>query len=120
MPDAESSGRTEREELVGFFDADGKWVTMAEAEQKLGDRLDTDVRTAVEELADIDIMNVRRNPAGEIVTAQLSQFAVDLYELPKDADVDQRVAVYVEHNQEPPEELREEYLEKLRRKRDAR
>lgn len=106
---------TESEGLTGFFDSEGKWMTMAEAEQALGDQLDTDVREAVDELAEIGILRVRRNEDGDPVTAQLSQFAVDLYGLPEDATVDERAAVYVEHRREPPEELREEYVRKLKR-----
>jgi len=104
------------EEMVGFFDGEGKWVTVAEVEEGLGDRLDVPAREAIEELAAIDILRVRRDDDGEVVTAQLSPFAVDLYELPEDTSIEDRAAVYVKHGKTPPEEIREEYIRQLQRK----
>lgn len=100
--------------LLGFFDADGKWITVAALEEELGDELDHPVRESLESLAEIGHMNVRRNENGEIVTAQLSEFAVDLYELPEDADIGRVLGVYVEHGKEPPEELREKYVSEFK------
>lgn len=103
----------DREDVLGFFDSEGRWVTASEFEQAVGDDLDHPVRELWNELEEIDMLNVRRNDAGEPVTAQLSQFAVDIFELPEDARVDEHVAVYVDHGKEPPEELREEYFARL-------
>lgn len=107
MTDADQGG------ALGFFDSEGKWVTAAEFEEEMGDEIDTPVRELWEELEEIDMLRVRRNDAGEPVTAQLSQFAVDLFELPEDARVDEEIAVFVEHGKEPPEEMREEYFQRL-------
>lgn len=97
------------EEMVGFFDGEGKWVTVAEVEEALGDRLDVPAREAIEELAAIDILRVQRDDDGEVVTAQLSPFAVDLYELPEDASDEERAAVYADHDKTPPPDLCEAY-----------
>jgi len=75
------------EDTIGFFDADGSWVTRQEWEQKFGHKLDHPVPEVWDDLADIDMLRVRRGEDGTPVTAQLTQFAVDLYELPEDADV---------------------------------
>jgi len=99
--------------MLGFIDERGKWVTVAEIQQELGDELEYPVRESLEGLVDVDLLNVRRNDDGEIVTVQLSQFAVDLYELPEDADVGRVVGVYKEHDQAVPEELKDEYWEQF-------
>ncbi|QLH82433.1 hypothetical protein [Halosimplex pelagicum] len=104
---------TECDGMLGFFDERGKWITVSEVEQELGDELDHPVRESLEGLADIDFLNVRRNDDGEIVTAQLSEFAADLYELPEDADVGRYVGVFQEHGKEIPEDLKDEYWEKF-------
>jgi len=102
------------EDTIGFFDADGSWVTRQEWEQKFGHKLDHPVPEVWGDLADIDMLRVRRGEDGTPVTAQLTQFAVDLYELPEDADVGRVVGVYQKHGKEPPEDLREEYIDQLR------
>lgn len=98
-----------------IFDSDGKaWhASRRELEEAMGDEIDEPVREHWEALEEIGMLNVRRNDAGEPVTAQLSQFAVDLFELPEDARIDEHVAVYIDHGKEPPEELREEYFDPL-------
>lgn len=100
-------------DLIGFFDEHGKWATVAGMERKLGDEFETPIRELLESLADIDMMRVRRNDDGEIVTAQLSEFARDLYELPEDADIGRVVGVYKQHGHEIPEELKDEYWEQF-------
>lgn len=102
-----------QESLSGFTDSNGSWVTATEFEEKCGDELDAPVREVWDALAEKDVLRVRRNDDGEPVTAQLTQFAVDLFELPEDARIDEQVAVYVDHGKEPPEELREAYLERV-------
>lgn len=116
---AMSEDGVERDGVLGFIDSQGKWVTATEFEREYGDELDHSVRHCWERLADIGLLNVRRNDDGDPVTAQLSGFAVDLYELPEDASVDEHVAVYVDHGVEPPEDLREEYLEQLEERASA-
>lgn len=107
---------TNRSGMLGFFDERGKWATLTELEEEFGDELDTPVREALEELVKIDFLNVRRDDGGEIVTAQLSEFAADLYRLPEDADVGRVVGVYQEHEKELPEDLKDEYWEKFQQR----
>lgn len=102
--------------MLGFFDERGKWITVTELEDEFGDELDGSVREALEGLVEIDFLNVRRNDAGDIVTAQLSEFAADLYSVPEDADVGRVVGVYQEHGKEPPEGLKDEYWEKFQQR----
>jgi len=108
-----SSDDAGRDGMIGFFNERGKWATVAEIEAEFGDKIDTPAPDALEELNDIDFLNVRRNDDGDIVTAQLSEFAADLYRLPEDADVGRVVGVYQEHDQEIPEELKDEYWSKF-------
>jgi hypothetical protein len=104
---------TERDGMLGFFNERGKWATVTELQQEYGDKLDGSVREALEELAEIGFLNTRQNDDGEIVTAQLSEFAADLYRLPEDADVGRVIGVYQEHGKEPPEDLKDEYWSKF-------
>ena len=104
---------TDRDGMVGFLDSEGKWVTMTELANEF-EESKHDIQDAMDELADIDIVRVRRNDDGEPVTAQLSTFAVDLYELPEDAGIDEVAGVYAKHGVEPPMEVREQYVEAIR------
>lgn len=94
--------------LLGFFDADGKWATVAELEDEFAEHLDSDVRKSLERLADAGILNTRRDDDGEIVTVQLSEFAVDLFEAEDDVEA---ALVYAYHGREPPEDKRNRYSE---------
>lgn len=104
----------EREPMIGFFDSEGGWVTRQGFEDKFGEQLDHPVEEVWSDLEEIGMLRVRRSEDGTPVTAQLSQFAVDLYELPDDADIGRVIGVYQEHGKEPPEGVREEYVESLR------
>lgn len=105
----------DEETLVGFFGRDGKWVTITELAEK--GPVDGDVVEHVEALVDIDMLRVTRDDDGRPVSAQLTPFAVDLY----DSDgTDEAVAVYFEYGKEPPEDLQEEYIEELHRKQEQR
>ena len=95
---------------MGFFDSEGKWATVAEVAREMGFEHEN-ARENIDHLADIDILRVRRNPDGEPVTAQLTNFAVDLFEA---QETDEVVAAYVEHGKEPPMDVREQYMESLR------
>lgn len=118
MTGAESSERTESDGMVGFLDSEGKWVTMTELANEF-DEPKEEVKKNVEELAEINVLRVRRGEGGEPVTAQLSPFAVDLCELPENAPVDEVAAVYVKHGVEPPMEVREKYIKEMRKARDS-
>jgi len=111
-----SSDGTERDGVLGFFNERGKWATVAELEQEYGDELENPVREALEGLVEIDFLNVRRDDNGDIVTAQLSEFAADLYRLREDADVGRVIGVYQEYGKEPPEGLKDEYWSEFQKR----
>lgn len=109
---------SERDSVIGFFDTDGKWATISEIEEHFGDDVDTPVPELIEELAEVDMVNVRRDNAGNPVTAQLSEFAVALYELPEDATPSEKLAVYQEHDKEVPEEIEAEWRQEFQERKD--
>lgn len=113
-----SNAADEIDDVVGFWGRDGKWVTKTEVENKLGDQIDASVTEVIESLEDIGLMNVSRNDDGEIIASQLSQFAVDLYDLPEDAPPGRKIGVYFEHDKEPPESVKEEWYEEHERQKE--
>lgn len=114
----------EQEGIVGFFDHNGKWAMVETIADHMADDLEIPedketeeyIRELLEHLADIDIINVKRYKDGRIAMSQLSQFAVDLYELPHDATLSDRIAIYQKHGQDPPQDLKERYRDNLREK----
>lgn len=104
---------TDNDDMIGFLDSEGKWITMSELAEEFDESTD-EIKEAIDELAEIDIVRVKRNDDGEPVTAQLSPFAVDLYELPEDAPIDEVAGVYAKHGVEPPMEISEQYVEAMR------
>lgn len=105
---------SDESKLSGFLDSDGKWVTLTELSESSPDIDAERVEECVEGLVEDDIVRAKRNDDGDVVTLQLTPFATDLYALPDDASADEAIAVYVEHGKEPPECLREEYLERMK------